>query len=451
VIIQLLKSFKRYLINECGYRGNEKFLLAVSGGIDSVVMMHLFHCADLDFDIAHCNFHLRGDESTGDQEFVEQLAAKIKVNCYVQHFDTKAYAKNNKLSIQVAARNLRYSWFDEISIARSYNLIAVGHNRDDMVETFLFNLSRGTGIRGLRGISPKNEKIIRPLLFASRNEIFSYANEHILEWREDSSNNDTRYTRNKIRHIMIPGIEKLFPSFATHIINTSTQLEETFKLFGYAINIIKKDIWKEKAGRCSIDIEKLMKYPAPGTVLFELLRDYGCNRSMIASLLQAIENEPGKQIFTSTHTITRDRKFLLVSEKAQNIYREITINEGTEEIFKPLHLQIKTIEIRNKNYPIPCERNIAALDARKITYPLILRTWRSGDSFKPLGMKGSKKISDFLTDNKIPLPDKNSVMVLESAGKIIWVVNHRIDNSYRIKASTNKIVEIKYIKHENHE
>jgi len=172
---------------------------------------------------------------------------------------------------------------------------------------------------------------------------------------------------------------------------------------------------------------------------------------MIASLLQTIDNEPGKQIITSTHTITRDRQFLIVTEKEHNIYREITINEGTEEILKPLHLQIKTVDIRSENYPIPRERNIAALDTRKITYPLILRTWQGGDSFKPLGMKGSKKLSDFLTDNKIPMPDKNNVMVIESAGKIIWVVNHRIDNSYRITESTSKIVEIKYIQPKNHE
>jgi tRNA(Ile)-lysidine synthase len=437
------KEFERYLKLVCRCSPEKRFLLTVSGGIDSVVLAELFHTAHIDFDFAHCNFHLRGDESDGDQSFVEKLALRMKVSCFVNHFDTRDYAEKNGVSIQMAARDLRYEWFEEIRERNGYDFIVTGHNRNDMVETVLINFARGSGIRGLSGIRARHGSVIRPLLFASRSEIRKFADVHSLSWREDSSNAETKYIRNRIRHVLIPEFEAINPAFMQNATDTIFRLSQTEQLLNLAVTQIKKSVWIELPDKVLIDIEKLTEYPAVETLLFEFLREYGCTPLLVRSIMSSFESTPGKRFITRTHSITRDRTHLIITENKVPIDTEMEIDADTAHATYPLYLTLGIIKV-NPGYTIPSENRIAVLDWNRLVFPLILRRWRAGDHFHPLGMKGSKKISDFLIDSKVPLPDKQHVWVIESSGNIVWVVNHRIDDRYKITAKTSQAFLIEY-------
>ncbi len=438
----MLKEFNEYLKKECHCSPEYKFLLTVSGGIDSVVMAYLFHRSGIGFSIAHCNFHLRGNESDEDQLFVQNLSKKMKVDFHVQHFKTEEYAKLKGLSIQMAARNLRYKWFEKIRRKNHFNYIAIGHNRDDVIETLLINLARGTGIKGLTGIKPRQGYIVRPLLFASRRDIETYAADHHIGWRDDSSNAETKYHRNKIRHLLIPEFEKAFPAFRQNIINTVFHLGQAEQLFELTIENIKKTICSNLHDKQLIDIKKLLDYPSVETILFELLRETGCNQSMIHSLLRSLSGESGKKIITKTHTITRDRDYLMITKNIQQDDQVIVVDHNTTLINDPIQLKFSQMTIESGSFTIPTEKNIAALDLDLITFPLHIRRWRPGDCFKPLGLNGRKKVSDYLIDHKIALPDKQHIRVLESDGNIIWLIGHRIDDRFKISANTKNILII---------
>jgi len=437
------EDFEKNLTSTCRCNLDQHFLVTVSGGIDSVVMAHLFYASGLKFSLAHCNFQLRGEESLDDQKFVEALAAKMQVTHHVKNFETAAYANLHGISIQMAARDLRYSWFGELAKKHGYDCIAVGHNKNDVIETLLLNLSRGTGIRGLTGIRPRHENIIRPLLFASRHEILKYASNNALQWREDSSNAETKYHRNKIRHTIIPAFETINPAFMQNVLETIGRLEQTEKILDHMLTQVKQTVWTVLPDRYLIDIEKLKEYPAIDILLFELLREFGVSQLSLASILGSFGSIPGKQFYTRTHCITRDRSHLIITKKMFPVEAETNIELETAHISHPIHLTFSTFEIAVA-YKIPSERYCAALDADKVIFPLKLRGWKEGDRFYPLGLAGSKKISDFLINNKIPLPDKRQIWILETAGKIVWVVNHRIDDRFKITAETRKILLIEY-------
>jgi tRNA(Ile)-lysidine synthase len=437
------KEFERYLKLVCRCSPEKRFLLTVSGGIDSVVLAELFHAARIDFDFAHCNFSLRGEESDSDQVFVEKLALQMNVRCFVKHFDTEEYAEKKGISIQMAARELRYEWFEQIRENNGYDFIATGHNRNDMVETVLINFARGCGIRGLSGIRARHGFIIRPLLFASRAQIRKFADGHSLSWREDSSNAETKYIRNRIRHVLIPEFEAVNPAFMQNATDTITRLSQTEQLLNLAIAQIKKSVWIELPGKFLIDIEKLTGYPAVETLLFELLRDFGCTSLLVRSIMSSFESTPGKRFITRTHSITRDRTHLIITKNSAPIETEVQIEADTALVTHPIHLTLNSIKL-NPAYTIPSENRIAVLDMGLLVFPLTLRRWRPGDHFHPLGMKGTKKISDFLIDNKVPLPDKQHVWVIESGGNIVWVVNHRIDDHCKITAKTSQVLLIEY-------
>ena len=439
----MLEEFKKYLVSACVSSMDQHFLLAVSGGVDSVVMTHLFYASGLKFSLAHCNFQLRGEASTGDQQFVETLAEKMQVPCHVSGFETAVYASQHGISIQMAARDLRYAWFEELTVKHNYQHIAVGHNKNDIIETALLNLARGTGIRGLMGIRPRHEKVIRPLLFASRPEILQYASDNGLQWREDTSNADTKYHRNKIRHTIIPAFETINPAFVQNGIDTIMLLEHTGQLLDYTLALIKKEVWQELPDRILIDIEKLAEYPANDILLFELLREFGIGQLNIESILGAFGSISGKQFSTRTHCITRDRSHLIITKTGAPVESETSIEANTERLDYPIRLTLKTID-RTAGFKIPNERSVAAIDAAKVTYPMTLRVWKDGDRFNPLGLPGSKKISDFLINSKIPRPDKQHIWIIESDGKIAWIVNHRIDDRFKITDSTCKILLIEY-------
>jgi tRNA(Ile)-lysidine synthase len=439
----MLKEFEYHLEKVCACAAGKKFLLAVSGGIDSVVMTHLFHSAGIAFEIAHGNFLLRDKESDGDQEFVEKLADQYKCVIHVTHFDTAGFAENEGLSIQMAARQLRYDWFERIRHENACHFIATGHNRDDVAETFLINLSRGSGIKGLTGIKARQGNLVRPLIFATRDRIRKYACLENLSWREDSSNAQLKYARNRIRHMIIPEFEQINPAFRENVLETIDHLGQSEKLMQMALNEIRENICTEMSGRFIVDIEKLRTLPAVETILFELFRDYDCTASLVHTMLESLDKEPGRQFITRTHTITLDRSHLIVTKNGTVSDTEVIIGAETEAVTFPIALRFSSAGIK-PGFSIPVEKHTAILDRNLLEFPLILRRWKPGDSFHPLGMNGSKKISDFLIDNKVPLPDKQHIRVIESGGKIAWIVNHRIDDRYKVTAGTTNIYRIEY-------
>lgn len=437
----MLERFTRQLNKLCKEAPSRKYLLTVSGGIDSCVLAHLFNQAGFGFSIAHCNFQLRGAESEADLTFVEALARKYDAEFHAIRFDTLPYSKEKGVSVQMAARELRYAWFNEICIQKGYDFIVTGHNANDGVETMLLNLSRGTGIRGLMGIKVISNNIVRPLLFATRGEINAYATRHKLEWREDASNASTKYHRNKIRHTIIPAFESINPAFLENTTETIYKLEQTGKIFDFALATIKKEIWSELPDRIVIQIHKIKSFPAPDVILFELLRDYGMNHLDIREVVQLLDSDSGKQLHTPSHTITRDRSTLIITPQLEINNETVEITESTQSITYPIHL---TFSISEKPADISFQKShdTASLDAHKLKFPLLLRRWKAGDRFHPLGLKGSKKVSDFLTDQKVPLPDKDHIWVIESMGEIVWIVNYRIDDRFRITDQTSKIITI---------
>lgn len=434
------KAFETSLLENCGCSLTERYLLAVSGGIDSVVMAHLFHRGGYTFDLAHCNFSLRGEESDTDQFFTESLAAAWKVKCHVKRFDTAHYATENGISVQMAARDLRYAWFEGM-LSAGYSSVAVAHNLNDSVETVLLNLARGCGIRGLTGIRARQDHIIRPLLFASREDISQYALENKLLWREDSSNTSEKYLRNRIRHRILPEFTSINPAFLRHVSEMMLRLGNTEKLLGHFLDETRKHVCSGTPDRLLIDMGKLDGFPAVETVLYELLREYGCTDLHTGPILASFRATPGKRFFTSTHCITKDRDYLVVTPIENPTDGELQIDAGTLAISSPIRLTFQTIDSAD-GYEIPKDPAIAALDGDRLAYPLTLRRWKHGDRFNPLGMKGQKKISDFLINSKVPLPDKSHIWVIESAGRIVWLVNHRIDDRFRITPNTCRILQI---------
>jgi len=441
--VHIAEGFMSFLTERCKCSGRESFLLAVSGGIDSMVMLDLFHRNGLKFAIAHCNFSLRGKESDVEEEFVRQTAGKLKKAFFTRKFDTQQVAGDKGISIQMAARELRYQWFSELARDHNYDLIATAHHQDDSVETFLINLSRGTGITGLTGIKPRNGKLVRPMLFLSRLAIRSFAKSMEIAWKEDSSNATVKYLRNKIRHILLPEIKKALPGFDEAVIKTMAQLQETKDLLDTATAQFMKETVTGNAQRMKINIAKIGDLPSSGILLYEVLQQFGFHYDTVERLFGTLKGQPGKQFFSRSHELTVDRSFLIIQPLQQGVEDKIEIQEGTAAIQYPVNLTFRLTD-NLKSFDIPADSDIASLDMDTIRFPLILRRWKKGDYFCPLGMKGRKKLSDFFVDEKIALPDKKRIWILESAGNIIWVVGLRIDERNKVTASTGKIMQIVY-------
>ncbi len=444
----MLERFNKYIRENDLCSPNDKILLGVSGGVDSIVMTDLFIGKNYRIGIAHCNFQLREEESEEDQKFVEKLALIKKIPFYTKRFETKEYARENSMSVQMAARELRYRWFDEIRSKYAYNYIAIGHNLDDVVETFFINLSRGTGIRGLTGIKPVFGDIIRPILFASRKEILSYAEKRNLDFREDSSNIDTIYVRNKIRHNIIPRFNKLTTDFNKTIIETIERLRDAEIILDNAIKGIKSEIIIEQSSnRILIDIDKLKVLKPVYTVLYEIIKDYGFNYKTVKSIISSLADAPGKKFYSKTHRIIKDRSFLIVTNIEKRDYSSVKIKADVAEIAEPVSLSFSKFS-RPEKYNIPKETKYAVLDYNKIKYPLELRKWRQGDRFIPLGMNNHKKLSNFFIDYKLSIPEKEAVWIITSGEDIIWIVNYRIDERYKVDRNTTDILVIEYKENE---
>ena len=415
-----------------------KYLLAVSGGVDSVVMADLFVKGGYNIGIAHCNFGLRGDESDGDENFVEEFAKQNNVVFHTIKFDTKKYAEKNGLSIQQAARELRYNRFGEIKNAFGYDKIAIAHNADDNIETFFINLIRGTGLKGLTGIRRETDILIRPLLNVSRREIMQYAAVEKISYREDSSNFTDHYLRNNLRRNVIPLLFGINPNFGSRMSENSDFLNEANKFIEAQVAAQKQDIIRYKGENIYLSIEKIKKSGSPEFLLFAVLESYGFKGNTIKKIVSSLDSKPGKRFVSDSHMLTKDRDALILSPKIDCFCRQ-EVCENSESAGKLLRIKKITV---TQDFVIEKSPKIALLDCDKLKFPLVLRQQKSGDKFIPLGMKGFKKLSDFLVDRKIPINEKIKIPVLVSGNDIVWVVGMRIDDRYKITDNTNNIFRL---------
>ncbi len=422
---------------------DSKILLGLSGGIDSICLFHLLKNSGFNMSVAHCNFNLRGDEANGDEEFVTHIVKTNNIPFYSINFDTKKYAKENGISIQMAARDLRYNWFEKIRLENNFDYIAIAHNMDDVVETFIINLTRGTGIKGLTGIKAKSNNIIRPLLFASRKEITSFCSQKNYLFREDSSNISTKYSRNKIRHNIIPSFEEININFKNTIIETISRLSQVEDIYLSKIENTKNEIISSSEDKIYLSVEKLLKLSSIETYLHEFLSPYNFNTQQISNIILSLNNTSGKIFESSTHNLLRDRKFLIIEKNTEHKFSKAYIDKDENNIFSPIKLSLNSYS-KEKDFKFSEELNTAYLDADKIEYPLIVRKWQQGDYFMPLGMNNLKKVSDFFIDNKLSLYDKENTWILESSNKIVWIINMRIDDRFKITKKTKTILEIKF-------
>lgn len=446
----MLQQFKTYITQQKLFNKEDKILLAVSGGMDSVVMAHLFHASKINFGIAHCNFKLRGKESDADEQFVKTVAAKLKADFHSTSFNTEQEAKTRKASIQMAARELRYHFFEQTCRLYQYSCVAVAHHAGDSAETVLLNLIRGTGIAGYHGITSKNKNIIRPLLFASREDISAYAKKNKLTWCEDSSNQSDYYVRNKIRLRVIPLLEQINPSVISSLQRHARQMGETEMLYREYILLLKNKLLQAKGNNFNISIIELKKHVAFSTLLFEILRDFNFNSDTVFKIAESFDSTSGKHFFSETHQLIKDRDTLIISEKVKSKRAEYFIPENThfydwERNKITIRVLTLTIDLKEKIISGKLkDRRIACFDADKINFPLVLRKWQKGDYFYPLGMKGKKLLSDYFTDAKFSIPEKENTWLLLSGKKIVWVINHRMDERFKIKKETNNCIQLTF-------
>ena len=435
----MLQELAKHIDKHFSFLKGKKLLIAISGGVDSVVLTHLLHQLKFDISLAHCNFQLRSEESDKDEEFVKNLGKKLNLNTYTIRFNTNEYAVNNKLSTQLAARELRYSWFEKLSNEHSFSHLLTAHHADDNLETFLINLSRGTGLEGLTGIPPINGSIVRPLLVFSREEILNYAKQNNIEWREDESNSETKYLRNKIRHQVTPILKELNASVLKNFNKTIDHLKESQQIIDDKIEEVAHEIIAKEGDLLKINIEKLLKLSNPKPYLYQLLKPYEFKEwNDVYNLIYA---QSGKQILTKNYTLLKDRDFLLLlrtSEKSSNEEEVYTIREENKEITAPIRLLLKRVQKKTDT-----DQKSIYVDNELLSYPLKLRRWNSGDFFYPAGMLGKKKISKYFKDEKISIINKNKIWLLcSSKNEIIWIIGKRQDRRFLPTEKTTKLLQI---------
>ena len=420
------KKIAQYIDNERLFPINARIIVALSGGADSVALLRILHTLGYDCEAAHCNFHLRGTESDRDEMFVRKLCKTMKTPLHTIDFATEQYAIEKKISIEMAARELRYQWFAEIKEKTKADVIAVAHHQDDSVETVLLNLIRGTGINGLLGIRPKNGDIVRPLLCISRKEITDYLQNAGQEYMTDSTNLQDEYTRNKIRLNLLPLMQEINPLVKEHIIDTSNYLNDVNRIYNKGIEEGKQRVIEKG----NIRIVPLLKEPSPEALLFEILYPLGFNAAQTKNILTMLEGQTGKQFISKDGwRVVKNRELLLIDKK--------------EKQENPPFCLIKEEKEYTKDFIIPREKHIACFDTDKLIGEINLRKWQTGDIFIPFGMKGKKKVSDYLTDMKFSIIQKENQWVLCCGDKIIWIVGERTDNRFRIDEKTKKVTVFK--------
>ncbi len=439
------KRLLQFLNQNTTLQPTDTTLLAVSGGIDSVVICYLFKKIGYPFAIAHCNFQLRGVESKEDERFVKSLATELNVPFHHISFNTNQLAKAQKLSIQEIARNLRYEWFSKTIKEFDYQYIATAHHLNDSIETVLYNLTKGCGIHGLHGILPQKGLLIRPLLFATKQEITELARKNNWSYREDSSNQLDKYSRNKIRHHIVPTLEQINPSFLHTFQQNISRFQEVETIYNQAITNYQSLLCHEENKWLYIDILKLGTLEAKTTILYEILKPYGFQNDIVAQIIQTLNGISGKQFYSKTHVALLDRTHLIVKPIQEIVQKSYSITQETNLLETPDYKLAISIKEGNKqlNYAL----HIGYFDLETLKFPLTLRQWKQGDMFQPFGMNGQhKKVSALLKDLKLSLFEKEKVWVLLSNNKICWVLNYRMDERFKITGKTKQILKIEVIK-----
>ena len=433
----MLEKFKKHIDENLPFLNESKLLLAISGGIDSVILAHLLHKLQINFALAHCNFKLRFEDSDKDAAFVLHLAEQLGVQCHSISFDTTTYAETHKLSTQMAARELRYNWFDELMNEEQYDYVLTAHHTNDNIETVLINLTRGSSLSGLVGIPEINGRIVRPLLPFTRDEIEHFTITNNIAWREDESNQSTKYFRNKIRHNIIPVLEELNPSlletFNTHL----SYLKSEKKVLENHFEQVKNEVCVYEGNLMKIDIKKLKSHKEYKAYLHYMLKEFRFTEWL--NIEELLDAQSGKYVSSKTHRLIKDRDFLLLEENALHLQHSIIeINEDITQIEAPIGLHFELVE--ETNYSL---KNSIYVDVDTLVYPLHLRRKKEGDSFFPFGMKGKKKISKYFKDEKLSLTEKENSWLLCNANEaIIWVVGKRADARYSVTKQTKNILKI---------
>ncbi|HAN78144.1 MAG TPA: tRNA lysidine(34) synthetase TilS [Bacteroidales bacterium] len=441
----MIRKTQKYIAEVFQLQPKTKLLIAVSGGIDSVVMLHILTTLEFECVVAHCNFGLRGAESDGDQAFVEKLSSNLNLPLNVIKFETEKYAAENKLSIQEAARELRYKWFEEQRKQLKCSYIAVAHNADDVIETFHINTLRGGGIKALRSIKPKNGKIIRPLLSFFRKEIEAYAINNSISWRTDSSNLKTKYLRNKLRIDIIPQFEAIKPSYKKNLFATISKLHEVEIIYNEYLRATKNEIFAVFKDEIRINSVLLLQKVAPKTLIFELIKPFGFNSKQSLQIFESLHGEPGRTFSSKTHQLFIERNFISIIQQKKIEYMELIIPEFTIKVMLSENTSLQFKKIEKEDFMLEKTKNKAFFDADKLKFPLKIRYFKPGDSFQPFGMEGEKKLSDFFIDQKFTSIQKKDTPLLISDEKIAWVINHRTDERFKVNEATVDVLIIEII------
>lgn len=433
-----LDRFREFITANDLFRDEDPILLAVSGGRDSVLMAHFFHQCGFRFGIAHCNFMLRGPESMADERFCRELAGQFGVPHFETRFETREFAEGHHVSIQMAARELRFGWLERIREEHGYRFIATAHHQNDAIETVLLNLVRGTGIAGLHGILPKRDRIIRPLLFLTRGEVDRLAEEHRLRYRDDASNLSTKYARNKIRLEVIPRLRELNPSVEATFEANSRRFAELELLLQETVKAVSARLLKQEGELLYLPVREVQRLNPLHTLLFELLKPYGFTEAVTSDLVRSLPGRPGLTFESETHVLLVDREDLMISLKTAPAAPAVAVMAGDTAIrWQDSELQIRTATVPAENDPA---ENRAMVDGDLLIFPLTVRSWRTGDYFRPLGMRGRKKLSDFFVSRKVPLIRKGRIPILVNGnGDIIWVAGMRLDDRYKVTPNTKKV------------
>jgi tRNA(Ile)-lysidine synthase len=473
-LILLEDRLKEIVVSQKLWKKQDHLFLACSGGVDSVVLAHVMHSAGFSFELLHCNFNLRGEESMRDEDFVRKLAAELQVGVFVKSFDTKKEMALLGMGVQEAARKLRYDWFSAMIDAKIKDgksaLLLTAHHLDDQVETIAMNFFRGTGIAGIRGMNSKLNHVVRPLLSISRKELIDYATLHGLTWAEDSSNKDVHYTRNLFRHSILPAVRKVFPAIDSNLIANAKRFTEIEFLYRKQVDKIKAGLIEKNQSGFSIPVKKLMLAEPLDTIMFEIFNSFGFSVDQCMEIKKLFLSSSGKSMQSASHRVLKNRDWLLIDEIQISENKIVIIEEGDELVNfgnQQLEISYKTArdegrgtgdkEYKNTARELNTARDegrgtgdkgtalTASIDINEISFPLILRQWKAGDYFYPLGMKKKKKVSKFMTDIKMSKFEKEQQWVLESDKKIIWVVGKRLDDRVKIKSSTNAILFIEML------
>ena len=425
-------KIQNFISQKSLFNKEDKIILGISGGADSICLMHILLSLGYKFDLAHCNFNLRGCESNEDEAFIRKIAEEYQLQLYVKHFNIERYASKNKISIQMAARDLRYIWFHDLLVSKNAKYIAIAHNANDAIETFFINLVRGSGLKGLLGIKEKRDCIVRPLMAVSRAEIEQFLKENNFFFRVDSSNLSLKYLRNSIRHELIPLLTKMNPSIQQTVSDEIKILDGVAKVYYAKMEEVRKELIENRNGVIQFRIAALIQLNPLNNHLYELLNPYGF--LTIESIAKSLKGQSGKKFFSSTHQLVVDRDYIIISALASDD-REFKILKDDYELEIPISINFR-ISLDKR---IILDSKIAQLDFDKLKFPLTLRKWKKGDNFIPLGMQSFKKISDFFIDNKFSILDKNNQWLLCSENDIVWVVGHRIDDRFRIQSNTKNL------------